>query len=109
MCGDGRKRSAALPQMMPAWEPDAFGRIEQLHLSSIPVPAPRIGEVLVKVGAAGVGPPGCTGARRKGGLAVTLPVTLGAEPSGGPSGRSGARLMTSRKAARASYGVAQYA
>jgi len=73
MCGDGRKRSAALPQMMPAWEPDAFGRIEQLHLSSIPVPTPRIGEVLVRVGAAGVVPPRCAGARRKGGLAPIRP------------------------------------
>ena len=53
---DDRKPSAALPRLMRAVQVGAFGGIEQLHLSSIPVPMPRRGEVLVRVGAAGVGP-----------------------------------------------------
>ena len=54
---DDRKPSAALPRIMRAVQVGAFGGIEQLHLSSIPVPMPRRGEVLVRVCAAGVGVP----------------------------------------------------
>jgi hypothetical protein len=43
-----------LPRKMRAVQVGAFGGIEQLHLSSISVPTPRKGEVLVRVG--GVGP-----------------------------------------------------
>jgi hypothetical protein len=44
------------PPNMRAVQVGAFGGIEQLHLSSISVPAPRKGEVLVGVCAAGVRP-----------------------------------------------------
>jgi len=53
-----------------------------LHLSSISVPTPRKGEVLVRVGAAGVGPWDALIREGRSGLAVTLPVTLGADLSG---------------------------
>jgi two-component system, OmpR family, sensor histidine kinase KdpD len=49
------KPSAAVPQMTSAWELDAFRRIEQSHPSSIPVPTPRSGEILLMVGATGAG------------------------------------------------------
>jgi NADPH:quinone reductase-like Zn-dependent oxidoreductase len=71
-----------LPQNMRAVQVGAFGGIEQLHLSSISVPAPRKGEVLVGVRAAGVGPWDALIREGRSGLAVTLPVTLGADLSG---------------------------
>jgi NADPH:quinone reductase-like Zn-dependent oxidoreductase len=46
-----------------------------LHLSSIPVPTPRRGEVPVRVGA-GVGPWDALVREGRSGLAPTLPVTL---------------------------------
>jgi NADPH:quinone reductase-like Zn-dependent oxidoreductase len=67
---------------MQAVQVGAFGGIEQLRLSSIPVPTPREGEVLVKVGAAGVGNWDALARQGRIGLALTLPVTLGAELSG---------------------------
>src|SRR5262245_25865267 len=72
----------ALPRNMRAVQVGAFGGIEQLHLSSISVPTPRKGEVLVRVGAAGVGPWDALIREGRSGLAVTLPVTLGADLSG---------------------------
>jgi NADPH:quinone reductase-like Zn-dependent oxidoreductase len=74
--------SAALPRIMRAVQVGAFGGIEQLHLSSISVPTPRKGEVLVRVGAAGVGPWDALIREGRSGLPVTLPVTLGADVSG---------------------------
>src|SRR5215813_3684271 len=71
-----------LPRNMRAVQVGAFGGIEQLHLSSISVPTPRKGEVLVRVGAAGVGPWDALIREGRSGLAVTLPVTLGADVSG---------------------------
>jgi NADPH:quinone reductase-like Zn-dependent oxidoreductase len=79
---DDRKPSAALPRITRAVQVDAFGGIEQLHLSSIPVPTPRRGEVLVRVGAAGVGPWDALIREGRSGLALTLPVILGADLSG---------------------------
>jgi NADPH:quinone reductase-like Zn-dependent oxidoreductase len=67
---------------MRAVQVGAFGGTEQLRLSSIPVPAPRGGEVLVRVGAAGVGPWDALVRKGRIGLALTLPVTLGADLSG---------------------------
>ena len=67
---------------MRAVQIGAFGGVEQLHLSSIPVPTPRGGEVLVKVGAAGVGPWDALVREGTSGLALTLPVTPGADLSG---------------------------
>src|SRR5215470_3890741 len=63
------------PRNMRAAQVGAFGGIEQLHLSSIPVPTPRRGEVLVRVGAAGVGPWDALVREGRSGLALTLPVT----------------------------------
>jgi len=54
MSGD-QTSPAASPRMMQAIQAMAFGGIEQLQLLSIAVPTPRKGEVLVRVGAAGVG------------------------------------------------------
>ena len=71
-----------LPRNMRAAQVGAFGGIEQLHLSSISVPTPRKGEVLVRVGAAGVGPWDALIREGRSGLALTLPVTLGADLSG---------------------------
>src|SRR5260370_8215946 len=71
-----------LPRNMRAVQVGAFGGIEQLHLSSISVPTPRKGEVLVRVGAAGVGPWDALIREGRSGLVVTLPVTLGADLSG---------------------------
>src|SRR5262249_13849026 len=71
-----------LPRNMRAVQVSAFGGIEQLHLSSISVPTPRKGEVLVRVGAAGVGPWDALIREGRSGLALTLPVTLGADLSG---------------------------
>jgi len=79
---DDRKPSATLPRIMRAVQVGAFGGIEQLHLSSVPVPVPRRGEVLVKIGAAGVGPWDALVREGRAGLALTLPVTLGADLSG---------------------------
>ena len=70
-----------LPRNMRAVQVGAFGGIEQLHLSSISVP-PRKGEVLVRVGGAGVGPWDALIREGRSGLALTLPVTLGADLSG---------------------------
>jgi NADPH:quinone reductase-like Zn-dependent oxidoreductase len=53
-----------------------------LHLSSIPVPTPGRGEVLVRVRAAGVGPWDALVREGRSGLAQTLPVTPGADLSG---------------------------
>jgi hypothetical protein len=53
---DDQMPSAASPLIMRAIRVGAFGGIEQLNLSSIPVPTPGRGEVLVRVRAAGVGP-----------------------------------------------------
>jgi NADPH:quinone reductase-like Zn-dependent oxidoreductase len=80
MCED-QMPSAALP-IMRAIQVGAFGGIEQLHLSSIPVPTPRRGEVLVRVGAAGVGPWDVLVREGRSGLALTWPVALGADLSG---------------------------
>lgn len=55
MSGD-QTSPATLPRMMLAIQAGAFGGIEQLQLLSIPVPTPRKGEVLVRVGAAGWAP-----------------------------------------------------
>jgi NADPH:quinone reductase-like Zn-dependent oxidoreductase len=71
-----------LPRNMRAVQVGAFGGIEQLRLSSISLPIPRKGEVLVKVGAAGVGPWDALIREGRSGLALTLPVTLGADLSG---------------------------
>jgi NADPH:quinone reductase-like Zn-dependent oxidoreductase len=71
-----------LPRTMRAVEVGAFGGIEKLQLSSIPVPTPRRGEVLVRVGAAGVGPWDALVREGRSGLALTLPVTPGADLSG---------------------------
>jgi NADPH:quinone reductase-like Zn-dependent oxidoreductase len=79
---DDRKPSANSPRRMRAVQVGAFGGIEQLRLSSIPVPAPRRGEVLVRVGAAGVGPWDALVREGRSGLALTLPVTPGADLSG---------------------------
>jgi len=70
------------PRVMRAIQVGAFGNIEQLHLSSIPAPTPRTGEVLVKVGAAGVGPWDALVREGRSGLALSLPVILGADLSG---------------------------
>jgi NADPH:quinone reductase-like Zn-dependent oxidoreductase len=67
---------------MRAVQVGAFGGIEQLHLSSIPVPTPHRGEVLVRVGAAGMGPWDALVREGRSGLALALPVTLGADLSG---------------------------
>jgi NADPH:quinone reductase-like Zn-dependent oxidoreductase len=67
---------------MRAVQVGAFGGIEQLRLSSIPVPTPSRGEVLVRVGAAGVGPWDALVREGRSGLELTLPVTLGADLSG---------------------------
>jgi NADPH:quinone reductase-like Zn-dependent oxidoreductase len=82
MSGD-QMPSAALPRIMRAVQVGAFGGVEQLHLSSIPVPTPRRGEVLVKVGAAGVGPWDTLVREGSSGLALTLPVTPSADLSDG--------------------------
>jgi NADPH:quinone reductase-like Zn-dependent oxidoreductase len=79
---DDRKPLAALPRIMSAIQVSTFGSIEQLHLSSIPVPTPRRGEVLVRVSAAGVGPWDALVREGRSGLALTLPVTPGADLSG---------------------------
>ena len=71
-----------LPRNMRAAQVGAFGGIEQLHLSSISVPTPRKGEVLVRVGGAGVGPWDALIREGRSGLPLTLPVTLGADLSG---------------------------
>jgi Alcohol dehydrogenase GroES-like domain len=79
---DNQMPSAALPLIMRAIRVGAFGGIEQLHLSSIPVPTPGRGEVLVRVRAAGVGPWDALVREGRSGLAQTLPVTPGADLSG---------------------------
>jgi NADPH:quinone reductase-like Zn-dependent oxidoreductase len=79
---DDRTRSAAVQRMMRAVQIGAFGGIEQLRLPSIPVPTPGRGEVLVRVGAAGVGPWDALIREGRSGLALTLPVTLGSDLSG---------------------------
>jgi NADPH:quinone reductase-like Zn-dependent oxidoreductase len=66
---------------MRAVQVGAFGGVDQLHLSSIPVPMPRKGEVLVRVGAAGVGPWDALAREGKIGP-LPLPVTLGADLAG---------------------------
>jgi NADPH:quinone reductase-like Zn-dependent oxidoreductase len=71
-----------LPRNMRAVQVDAFGDIKQLHLSSISMPTPRKGEVLVRVFGAGVGPWDALIREGRSGLALTLPVTLGADLSG---------------------------
>jgi NADPH:quinone reductase-like Zn-dependent oxidoreductase len=73
--------SVALPRTMRAVQVGVFGGIEQLHLSSIPVPKKRRGKVLVRVGAAGVGPWDALVREGNSGLVQTLPVTLGADLS----------------------------
>jgi NADPH:quinone reductase-like Zn-dependent oxidoreductase len=79
---DDRKPLATLPPIMGAVQISAFGGIEQLLLSSIPVPTPRRGEVLVRVRAAGVGPWDALIREGRSGLALTLPITPGADLSG---------------------------
>ena len=79
---DDRKPLTTLPPIMRAVQVGAFGGIEQLLLSSIPVPTPRRGEVLVRVRAAGVGPWDALIREGRSGLALTLPITPGADLSG---------------------------
>jgi NADPH:quinone reductase-like Zn-dependent oxidoreductase len=79
---DDRKPSAAVPRMMRAVKIGAFGGIEQLRLPSIPVPTPGRGDVFVRIGAAGVGPWDALIREGRSGLALTLPVTPGADLSG---------------------------
>lgn len=79
---DDQTPSPAPPRMMRAVQVRAFGGIEQLHLSSVPVPTPGRGKVLVRVGAAGVGPWDALIREGRSKLALTLPVTLGADLSG---------------------------
>lgn len=81
-----RKPTANAPRTMRAVQVGAFGGIEKLHLSSIPVPTPRRGEVLVRVGAAGVGPWDALAREGRIGLALDLPVTIGAELSNAATG-----------------------
>src|SRR5258708_36740455 len=71
-----------LPRNMRAVQVGAFGGIEQLHLSSISVATPGKGEGLVRGRTAGVGPWDALIREGRSGLAVTLPVTLGADLSG---------------------------
>jgi NADPH:quinone reductase-like Zn-dependent oxidoreductase len=66
---------------MRAVQVGAFEGVEQLHLSSIPVPSPRRGEVLVEVGAAGLGPWDALVREGSSWLALTLPVTPDADLS----------------------------
>lgn len=73
---------SALPTTMRAIQLDAFGGIERLHPTEIPVPVPGAGQVLVELCAAGVGPWDALVREGKSGLGQLLPVTPGSDGSG---------------------------
>ena len=72
--------SSQLPTSTRACRVHRFGPPEVITLEDVRVPAPRAGEVLVRVKAAGVGP--WDRLMREGRISQTLPVTLGSEVSG---------------------------
>jgi NADPH:quinone reductase-like Zn-dependent oxidoreductase len=59
-----------------------YGGIDAMRLDEIPVPMPGVGELLVSVKAAGVGPWDRLVREGGSGLGQTLPLTLGSEVSG---------------------------
>jgi NADPH:quinone reductase-like Zn-dependent oxidoreductase len=61
---------------------DTFGPPEVLKLENIPVPAPREGQILVEVSAAGVGPWDALIRSGKSALARQFPITLGSDFAG---------------------------
>jgi NADPH:quinone reductase-like Zn-dependent oxidoreductase len=67
---------------MDAWRVHEFGSPEVMVLESIPRPSPGPGEVLVKVGAAGVGPWDAWIRSGKSALPQPLPLTLGSDLAG---------------------------
>ncbi len=71
-----------IARTMKAVRISAFGGYEQMTLADLPVPAPRKGQVLVRVGAAGVGPWDGWILAGKSALAQPLPLTLGADFAG---------------------------
>jgi NADPH:quinone reductase-like Zn-dependent oxidoreductase len=71
-----------LPSDMLAARVEAYGRIDAIHLTRVPMPMPRSGEVLVRVAAAGVGAWDAWVRSGKSALPQPLPLTLGAELAG---------------------------
>jgi NADPH:quinone reductase-like Zn-dependent oxidoreductase len=70
------------PSSMMAWRVHEFGPPETMQFERVPVPVPGLGEVLVKVRAAGVGPwDGWIRAGRSA-LPQPLPLTLGSDLTG---------------------------
>jgi len=67
---------------MKAVRTAAFGGYEQMVLEDTPVPIPQTGQVLVKVGAGGVGPWDGWILAGKSALPLPLPLTLGADFAG---------------------------
>jgi NADPH:quinone reductase-like Zn-dependent oxidoreductase len=67
---------------MKAWRVHEFGPAEQMVFETIPRPVPAVGEVLVKVHAAGVGPWDAWIRAGKSALPQPLPLTLGADLAG---------------------------
>src|SRR4029453_14392189 len=70
-----------LPSMM-AWRVHEFGAPEVMRFERIARPSPGPGEILVKVGAAGVGPWEWWIRAGKSALPQPLPLTLGSDLSG---------------------------
>src|SRR5262245_11942137 len=68
--------------MMKAIQIDAYGGPEVLQLRELPVPTPAEGEILVKVGAAGVGPWDAWVRAGKSVLPQPLPLTPGSDIAG---------------------------
>src|SRR4051812_48603193 len=67
---------------MMAWRVNAFGPPEVMTFERVPRPEPGPGEVLVRVGAAGVGPWDGWIRAGKSALPQPLPLTVGSDLSG---------------------------
>jgi NADPH:quinone reductase-like Zn-dependent oxidoreductase len=74
--------NSSLPADMLAVRVEEFGGLDAIRLARLPLPVPKAGEVLVEVGAAGVGPWDAWVRSGKSRLPQPLPLTLGAELSG---------------------------
>jgi NADPH:quinone reductase-like Zn-dependent oxidoreductase len=72
----------SLPKMMQAARVHSFGGPECIVLEQVPIPAPAQGEVLIKVGAAGVGPWDAWIRSGNSVLPQPLPLTLGSDLAG---------------------------